>query len=541
MAKGLGASRGDGGARSAPAAAHPNDADDALDARDEVSRIGTRIEVDAGGTTERIGRYRVTGVLGRGGMGVVYEVVDDASGARLALKTIETRFLELSQNNAELRFKQEIAVLERLDHPSIIKMFDSGFALHPRGQELAFYVMERLQGTTLDAELKAGRRFSAEEALGIVGPLTGALAYLAKHGVLHRDIKPANVFRELSGRTVLMDFGLARSEELTRLTIAGQVVGTFGYMSPERLTGKKLEVASDVYALGVVLFQMLTGHHPFPAQGATAMLEAIRKGVTVPEHLRALHHGDELAALLESMLAYAPSARPQPAALEDRIDDLLGRLEESSPTRRKTTVRASKPADAAVRAAPALDVDAAPNTAAGTSAPGMQSMQSMAFAPPRPAGPTWGTTGLLTMSAAAVAFLAGLLVGRMPAAPTPAPTRPTIVTPSDGTPAISPRARGTPVVEVAAPSPESFTSATDAYEAGARLIGAGQPGDAIALLNRALALNPAYADAHRLLGDAYAATSNPDRAATHYKTFLALRPNADEAPAVKRALDALPR
>src|SRR5262249_12978464 len=185
--------------------------------------------------TEKVGRYEVVGILGRGGMGVVYEVVDQTTGFIYALKTIETRFLALPDSNAAQRFRQEISVLERLDHPSVVRLYDSGFARHPLGYDLAYFVMERLDGDTLDRDVKGGKKFGVEETVDTMAQLVDALDYLGQHSVLHRDIKPGNIFREVGGRVVLMDFGLARSEEFTRLTLAGQIVGTFGYMSPERL------------------------------------------------------------------------------------------------------------------------------------------------------------------------------------------------------------------------------------------------------------------------------------------------------------------
>src|SRR5262245_54749008 len=111
---------------------------------DDVPIPTTQMEVDATGKTTRIGKYRVVGTLGRGGMGVVYDVVDDKKN-ELALKTIETRFLHLADSNAGRRFSHEIRVLKRLDHRSIVKLWDYGFAHHPMGYDLTFFVMEKLQ------------------------------------------------------------------------------------------------------------------------------------------------------------------------------------------------------------------------------------------------------------------------------------------------------------------------------------------------------------------------------------------------------------
>src|SRR5262249_34965737 len=127
------------------------------------------------GETESIGQYEVVGTLGRGGMGVVYEVVDQSTGFIYALKTIETRFFVLPDGNAAQRFKQEISVLERLDHPSVVRLYDSGFARHPLGYDLAFFVMERLDGDTLDRDVKAGKTLSVTETLDTMAQLVDAL------------------------------------------------------------------------------------------------------------------------------------------------------------------------------------------------------------------------------------------------------------------------------------------------------------------------------------------------------------------------------
>jgi serine/threonine-protein kinase len=543
------------------------------------------------GETESIGQYEVVGILGRGGMGVVYEVVDQSTGFIYALKTIETRFLVLPEGNAAQRFKQEISVLERLDHPSVVRLYDSGFARHPLGYDLAFFVMERLDGDTLDRDVKGGKIFTVEETLDTMAQLLDALDYLGQHGVLHRDIKPGNLFREVGGRVVLMDFGLARSEEFTRLTLAGQIVGTFGYMSPERLTGKAFDISSDVYALGVVFYQMLAGLHPFNAATPTETLEAIKRGLQFPPSFPSLDHGNELMRVIRWMLSYKAEDRPKPALLRDELGKLLGdpamsRVKRGRITRKRTV--AEKPVDPAPPApqvlvstktiarpkspAPKKEQEevllTTPNTPSAVTpivnppesrapSPSVQhAMSPMMSSQPMSgmiapsllttSGPSWASAGMLTVAAACVAFLAGLLVGRtqgevsiaVPAQPV-ATAAPAVVITDKPKEAAHP-ASERPAVAVhddATTTPASqFTDANAAFVYAELLIGQGKFRPAIDTLNRALELNPAYANAHRRLGDAFAGLGELDRAANHYKTYLALRPAAPDAAEVRRFL-----
>lgn len=591
MAKGLGSAKLPG---------DPGTTSPKLDGATQVGALSPArppipLIVDPSGETRGVGPYQVTGTLGRGGMGVVFEVVDTRNGKHYALKTIETRFLELPESAAEQRFKQEISVLERLDHPGVVRLYDTGFARHPMGYDLAFFVMERLDGEPLDHDIKKGRIFRLEDALGIVSQLTDALEYLGANGVLHRDIKPANIFRERAGRVVLMDFGLARSEELTRLTLAGQIVGTFGYMSPERLCGKKTSISSDIYALGVVLFQMLAGVHPFGAPSPTEMLEAIKRGVTFPARFDELPSAASVKALILSLLAYGMDDRPAPEVLKGRIDALLLELEESSPTAQPTNAQllehrraleshAIPPAPTRTQALeervtrpPARDRRApAPQTAKvrrveeadsaltpvhGDPEPSMPatvtpspSGSAPLIAPAGSRGPTWATTGLLTSAAACVAFLAGLFIGRT--------QQPEVIMPLDAdlaaafargqaaakgvsqVPSATPRGPGAVAVEPETlPEEELDPAAVDdpseAFSIGERLVEKRRHTSAIGFLNRALQLNPAHASAHRVLGDAYVGTADGPKAAHHYKLYLALRPGAADAALVRKALRSL--
>jgi len=398
---------------------------------------GPPLEIGLGpnGEVESIGRYHVRGVLGRGGMGVVYEVEAEGDSARYALKTIETRFLELTDNAAAQRFGHEIKVLERLVHPGIVRLYDAGIARHPLGYDLAYYVMEKLEGDTLVTGIKSGTPYPVDDALRVVAGLGEALDYLAKSAVLHRDIKPGNIFLEDSGRIVLVDFGLARSQEFTRLTLAGQIVGTFSYMSPERLAGAPVDVAADVFAVGVVFFQMLTGRHPFGAGTPPELMAAIHRGIDWPESFSRLEKSAGLKELLTAMLAIDARDRPSPTLLAERVRAMRSTKKPVAFTRSPQATMATlliepdrtklTPPPANVRPIAATDPTPARSHDRTPLPPPRRPEGRGAMAP----GPPWAIFVLVSASIACLAFTIGLLVGshvQRPMAPPPATTATTL-------------------------------------------------------------------------------------------------------------------
>lgn len=536
--------------RREPSSPAPGDATDpgALGVAGEL----VNITLTPSGETERVGRYAVRGVLGRGGMGVVYEVEAPGSPTRLALKTVETRFLELSDGAAAQRFRHEIKVLERLVHPSIVRLYDAGLARHPLGYELAYYVMEKLDGDTLVPGIKSGTPYPVDEALRVAGGLAEALDYLQKNGVLHRDIKPGNVFLETSGRVVLVDFGLARSQEFTRLTLAGQIVGTFSYMSPERLAGQPVDVAADVFAAGVVFFQMLTGRHPFGAGTPPELMAAIHRGIDWPESFARLERSADLKPLLTQMLALDARQRPQPAVIVERVR-ALRQSRRGGPARAVAPARTgteSLPPTADRRAGPTLEarpaatvlIDAGPPRSARDPAMGERpAPEHLARVDERTAperaggdlprtisartaagGPTWMMFGLASGSIACLAFTAGLLLGSF--APRPAShTSPDVAV--EPTPDVEP---GRPLVGYAA----LVSGARDAESRG-------DVDETIRLARAASTVNPADAELHRILGDAYAKSGASAEAVQHYSRYVALRPEAADVDVVRAAIESL--
>ncbi len=214
------------------------------------------------------GRYKLVEILGTGGMGEVYEAEDQELGERIALKVIRKQ-TSLGATTVE-RLRREVQLARRVTHPNVCRVFDLGY--HRQQQhEIIFLTMELIRGETLSARLKRAGRLSPSQALPIVLQLCQALDAAHQAGVLHRDFKTSNVMLIDTGeqvRAVVTDFGIARwmqrkEASATQATTQGMIFGTPAYMSPEQILGEDLTAASDIYSLGLVLYEMVTGDRPF--------------------------------------------------------------------------------------------------------------------------------------------------------------------------------------------------------------------------------------------------------------------------------------
>ena len=228
---------------------------------------------------QKLGRYDLIRVLGKGAMGLVYEGRDPNLDRRVAIKTIKVE--NLSEEEAaeyEVRFRTEARSAARLQHPNIVSVYDSD-----RDIDIAYLVMEFIQGEDLKHHLDKGVRYSLEQAAGIMNDLLSALDYAHRQNIVHRDVKPANLLIEPSGRVKLTDFGVARIQDSGEATrTQGTMVGTLKYMSPEQVQGLPVDSRSDLFAAGIVLYQLLTGKRPFDGVGDYDIIQQIISKPVVP-------------------------------------------------------------------------------------------------------------------------------------------------------------------------------------------------------------------------------------------------------------------
>ncbi|HOW75957.1 MAG TPA: serine/threonine-protein kinase [Candidatus Competibacteraceae bacterium] len=257
----------------------------------------------------RVGRYRVTGLLGRGAMGMVYLGHDAAIDRQVAIKTIHRRLLRSDDSSEWLeRFRREVRAAGRCLHSNIVTVFEYG-----EEAGAPYIVMEYVQGRELRDYLKDRQPMPLRNAVAIILQVLQALGHAHAQGVVHRDIKPGNIILLADGQVKVTDFGIARLELSGGLTQVGMAVGTPGYMAPEQFSGQEVDRRADLYAAGVVLFELLTGVRPFSGRGAGELmyqvlnespLQATRLNPRLPM---------ELDALFIKALAKAPDQRFQEA------------------------------------------------------------------------------------------------------------------------------------------------------------------------------------------------------------------------------------
>ena len=251
-----------------------------------------------------LGRYRVEREIGRGAMGAVYLGRDSKIGRLVAIKTMalsqEFEGDELAE--ARRRFFREAETAGRLQHPDIVTIYDAG-----EEQDLAWIAMEYLKGEDLQRHSQPNRLLPVPQVLRMVARVADALAYAHSQGVVHRDIKPANVMVELAGDVVkVTDFGIARITDASR-TRTGMVLGTPSFMSPEQMAGLRVDGRSDLYSLGVMLFQLLTGKLPHRSESMATLMHQIAND-PAPD-VRTLR--PELPETLADVVTLALEKRPE--------------------------------------------------------------------------------------------------------------------------------------------------------------------------------------------------------------------------------------
>lgn len=229
---------------------------------------------------QKLGKYELRGEIGRGAMGTVYAAWDPVLDRRIAIKT--ARLSDQADSTAEesvARFRQEARLAGQLTHPGIVGIYDYG-----ETDGLAFIVMEFVEGETLKQVLDQREPIGLDRALDIMSQMLLALSHCHRHGIVHRDLKPSNLLISRDGRVKLTDFGVARTGS-SDLTLSGAVIGTPAYMSPEQFTAKRpADVRTDIYASGVICYELLTGRRPFEGDFAAIMQQVLFEQPVPPSH-----------------------------------------------------------------------------------------------------------------------------------------------------------------------------------------------------------------------------------------------------------------
>ena len=262
-------------------------------------------------TSVKLGKYTLKQLLGKGGYGEVY-AGEQKSGPRVAIKILDPTHCR--DDDAVTRFKREAETARRLEHEHIVRVLDVGTSRNRH-----YIVMELVHGGALKSLMKRERDAAqATKVLGVLIEAARALAFAHEQGVVHRDVKPANILLTRSGRAKVADFGLARAVDHSSMTTEGRLLGTASYMSPEQAKGDRATGASDVYAMGIILYEAITGDLPFQSDNHLGFLyqhaeiEPPRPTVQAP-------YPPALANLALECLAKHPDARPKMSQFADRL------------------------------------------------------------------------------------------------------------------------------------------------------------------------------------------------------------------------------
>jgi len=257
-----------------------------------------------------LGNYQLLNELGRGGMGAVYKANDYQRDRIVAMKVLPAELAYTS--TFMVRFEREIETLRRLQHPNIVQMYDVGDV-----EDVRFYCMEYVDGGSVESLLEAEGKLSLEVAVDITYQVAEALEYAHAQGVVHRDIKPANILLTRDGTAKVTDFGVAKVIEATQVTVTSGIVGTIEYLAPEQASGGAVTQATDIYSLGITLYEMVTGRSPFEGETPTQVLH--KQLHSLPEQPRYL--------------------RPE---VPQRLNDLILKMMEKQPERRIPSAQALK-------------------------------------------------------------------------------------------------------------------------------------------------------------------------------------------------------
>jgi len=373
------------------------------------------------------GRYELGPLLGQGGMAEVFEANDLRLGRKVAVKILRPALG--SDPGVRERFEKEARTAARLSHPNVVGIIDTG-----EDDGIAFIIMERLDGTTLADELRSGPLSEARvRSVGL--QVLAALEAAHSAGIVHRDIKPANVLTCPDGRVKVADFGIATAaDEAQAITGTGLLIGTPAYLAPERLQGAAASPAADLYSLGSVLYQCLTGRRPFEGASTLELISAVRE--RAPEPIHALRPGVDpaLVAVVEAALSKEPEDRPASAAEMARLLD-PDQPTATLPAGRVEETRVMPLESGSGRSGATVVLPAGAGSSGGGVDPTAGALRRLAGGTAAAAHRLLTATGRLVaryriavafVGAAAVSLLLALALTASPGAPAapPAPTRP---------------------------------------------------------------------------------------------------------------------
>src|SRR6266849_1372950 len=262
-----------------------------------------------------VGSYKITDKIGEGGMGAVFRGIDVMLEREVAVKMLRP---ELSQQpNIVERFRSEAVTLAKLNHPNIATLY----SFLRQGEDF-FMVMEFVRGETLDDLIRRSGAMPPDKAIGLLCQALEGIDHAHRMGIIHRDVKPANMMMTETGTLKVMDFGIARVLGTARMTKQGNIVGTIEYMSPEQVRGQETDARSDIYSLGILLYEMLTGRVPFSSDSEFDLMKMQIDDAPQPPRVFSAQIPQAVEQAIMRALAKRPEARFQSAA--DFRNSLLG-------------------------------------------------------------------------------------------------------------------------------------------------------------------------------------------------------------------------
>ena len=277
-----------------------------------------------------LGRYKIISEIGQGAMGVVYKAVDPIIDRTVAIKTINLNLSRQELEEYEARFQQEIKAAGRLNHPNIVTIYDVG-----KTDQVAYMAMEFLEGNELKDIIASGNLMPVDQVVDIIAQVADGLWFAHQQDIVHRDVKPSNIMVMKGGIAKITDFGIARLPNSAVKTMTGLILGSPRYMSPEQVIGKAIDARSDIFSLGVVLYEALTGTAPFDGDNVNAIMYSTVNTTPTPPS----QHNRNVPAMLDLIVAKAMAK-----LLEDRYQTIKELADDLREVRRQ--IDSTRPAAA---------------------------------------------------------------------------------------------------------------------------------------------------------------------------------------------------